>query len=358
MSKATLAEAKAFTDWTRFTNLCVTDTRLRSLINEATMRLRPKGKWVGTWQRYRICAPSACVTWPRQIETIEAAWICNRPITIRNGWFETLPNSFGMLNSESGPGSVLIDRGAGFTGFADLSGTAKIALVNTQPLDAGKTVLLQGRDGSNGNYVRTVNDNVDGELVTLVNGTVVSTTTWAPPGLVGVQKEVTRAPVRAYAVDPSCPSGTVASIAAYNPMALAYWEPDETLPNYRRSLVPGLQNGGSCSTCAGTTSDCTTTQLTVIAKLNFIPVVKDSDYLQIGNLPAIKEEVQSILKRERGLIDEAEAHEAVAVRLLEEELSSYEGHGVVTPLKVDSASMFGGGGVDNYVTPVGGYWAY
>jgi hypothetical protein len=357
MSKATLSEAKAFTDWTRFTNLCVSDVRLRALLNEAVMRLRPKGMWVGTTIKYRICAAAACVTFPRQIETVEAAWICNSPITIRNGWFESYPNSYGLANANSGPQSVLMDRGAGYVQFADISSTAKIALVSTQPLDAGKLVLLQGRD-SNGQYVRTVNDNVDGEQVSLVNGIVVTSTIWAPPGLVGVQKEATRAPVRAYAVDPSCPSGVIASIAAYSPMNLAYWEPDETLPNYRRSLVPGLQNGSGCSTCAGTTSDCSTSQLTVIAKLNFIPVVKDTDYLQIGNLPAIKEEVQSILKRERGLIDEAEAHEAVAVRLLEEELMSYEGHGVVQPFKVDSASVFGGGGVENYVTPWGGSWNY
>lgn len=341
--KLTLAAAKAGVNWSQCTNLCSSDSRLVTYLNEAVQRLRPKGLWVGTTQRYQICVCNACLTWPRQIETIEGAWICESPLTLRNDLFEALPNGPGLLDAESNIGHQLIDRGGGYVTHTDLLENRKIALFSSNAGDVGKTVLLQGRD-SGANWVTTGGGVTDGESLALVNGYKVSTTVWSPPGLTGVQKQATLGPVRAYSVTTACPSGVVAAIAAFSPIAIAYWEPDETLPNYRRSLVPNLQNAGACSDAA---TGCTNTQVTVLAKLQFIPAVKDTDYLQIGNLPALKEEVQAILKGERGLLAESEAHEARAVRLLEEELSSYEGHGVVQPFKVDS--LFGCGDIENVV---------
>lgn len=347
--KLTLSEALANVDWTPITNYCSTDSRLKMKLNEAVQRLRPKGLWVGTVADYRICTSNACLTWPRQIETIEAAWMCEHPLTLRNGWFESLPNSFGRVKADTGIGSQLIDRGDGFVQHTDITGHRKIALFSSNPSDAGKAILLQGRD-SGANWVQTVGGTVNGESLTLVNGYKVSTTLWDPPGLVGVQKAATLSPVRVYAVTSACPSGAVAAIAAFDPIAIAYWEPDETLPNYRRSLVPTLQNAGACaSSSCNEDPSCTQTQVTVKAKIQFIRAVNSTDYLQIGNLPALKEEVQAILKAERGLINEAEAHEARAVRLLDEELSSYEGHGVVQPFRVEDTELFGAGAIENPV---------
>lgn len=343
--KLTLSEALDNADWSALSNYCRTDTRLRMKLNESVMRLRSKGLWVGTVQRFQVCTSQACLTWPRQIETIEAAWLCDRPLTLRNEWFETLPNSFGRVHADTGIGNQLIDRGDGFVVHTDTVDHRKIALFSSNPSDAGKTVLLQGRD-SGANWVQTVGGTVNGESLALVNGYNVSTTTFDPPGLVGVQKAATLSPVRAYAVLPTCPSGVVATIAAFDPIAIAYWEPDETLPNYRRSLIPTLQNAGPCSNCA---DSCENTQITVLAKLQFIRAVALTDYLQIGNLAALKEEVQAILKGEQGLLDESEAHEARAVRLLQEELSSYEGHGVVQPFKVEDTELFGAGFIENPV---------
>lgn len=352
--KLTLAKALASVDWTAITNYCASDPRLRMKLNEAVQRLRPIGKWVGTIQDYRVCTDNACLTWVRQIETIEAAWLCEHPLTLRNGWFETLPNSFGRVKADTGIGSQLIDRGDGFVQHTDIVSDSKIALFSANPSDTGKLVLLQGRD-SGANWVQTGGGAVNGEQLALVNGYRVSTTIWDPPGLVGVQKVPTLSPVRAFAVDPSCPSGVLPPgppdpITPFSPIAIAYWEPDETLPNYRRSLVPTLQNAGPCSTsnCNGDPS-CEKTQVTVKAKLQFIEAVNPTDYLQIGCLPALKEEVQAIVLAERGQLDASAIHHAVAIRLLEEELSSFEGHGVVQPFKVEDTEMFGAGFVENPV---------
>lgn len=351
--KTTVAEARDYMDWSTITNYCRTDPRLLAVWNSAIQRLMPKGKFVGTWRRYRICVASACLTWPRPLETIEGVWVCSRPLAMRNSWFEGYPHGYGLLSSESG-GMDHIDRDDGYVQFYDISSTAKIALYSPNPSDNGKTVLLQGRDDSN-RYIRTVGDTVDGESITLQSGYVISSSIFAPPGLVGVQKQATTSPVYAYAVVDTAPSGFVADISTLTPVPVAYWEPDETLPNYRRSLIPGLQNGsGGCQTCGDAPNTCSSSQVTVVAKLKFIKAVKDTDYLQIGNLPALEEEVQAVMKARRGMIEEAEAHEARAVRLLEEELSSYQGHGVTQGIKVDEDAYAAS---ENYVADNWGGWS-
>ncbi len=73
-----------------------------------------------------------------------------------------------------------------------------------------------------------------------------------------------------------------------------------------------------------------------MAKMDFIPARKDTDYLLIGNLAAIKDEVQSIRKLENNLFEEAMAWEANAIRELQNELETYRGHGNVQPIQINS----------------------
>lgn len=339
-----LSEALTGVDWPSVTGYTVTDTRLIMKLNEAQRRILAKGKYVGTVQAYQICAHANCLTWPRQIETIEAAWKCGYPVSLRNQWFEALPHGYGRQPVQFSCSGDLIDRGRGFCCFDDITTPSQIQLYPTYAADFGQRVLLQGRD-NNGNWIRTVNGTVNGVYVTL-GPTAYSTALddsntpilFAQPGLVAVQKPATRGPVRAFGYDPT----------GLQPLrALSYWEPDETLPDYRRSVVPGLVRTG----LSGTASECNqcggaSITFTVMAKKRFIPVAQGTDFFIIQNLPALKEMVIAIVKAERGLIDEAEAHEARAVRLLEEELSSYEGNGVVEPIKVDGYTFAGG---ENYL---------
>lgn len=340
----TLGEAKTGCVWSAFTNLSATDSRLVTYLNEAVRRLLPKGKWVGTYTRDTLCLNQNCITWRRQYETIEAWWECKNPGRIRNEFFETNPNSFGLMDAGSAISRELVDRGSGFCQQRDIYVASKIRLYPAYAADAGKTVLVQGYDPT-GEWIRTpagVGTN-NGELLTLALPYVETANFFNPPGMFRVQKPVTKGPVTAYSVDPVTAALT----------KIAYWEPDETLPDYRRSLVPGLDAAGSCGTgknCDGSDdTSCDQTQITVLAKLKFIPAVNDTDYLLIGNLPALKEMVQAILKGERGLLDESEAHEVRAVRLLEEELMSHEGSGVTQPFKVEDSALFGAGYIENPV---------
>ena len=69
---------------------CADDDRVARQLNKAQRRLMAKNKWVGTTVRYRVCVSAGCLTWPRQIETIEAFAICDCPGRLRDQWFEFL----------------------------------------------------------------------------------------------------------------------------------------------------------------------------------------------------------------------------------------------------------------------------
>lgn len=279
---------------------------------------------------------SACITWPRQIESVVGFRICNSPGIIRSHWYEFMGEGPGGIPAESWClGNTLADRGMAVA-FDDICGEdKKIRVYCDLPTDVGKTILLQGLD-DNRNWVLTSNGDVNGELVTLAMPWVDTTTVWAPGGLVGVQKQLTKGPVRLFELS------TVTALQR----PLAIYEPDEKLPEYRRSLVPGLADAGPCCNAP---EGCTQATVTVLAKLKFIPVRAETDYLLIGNTAALKDMCQAIKKREDNLIAESLAYEASAVQVLEQELSNFHGDGTVDPVQVQNAGVFAYRGLESIV---------
>lgn len=313
-----------------------TDSRVVSYLNEATKRLLEKGKWVGTYARYRICVNQGCITWPRQIETIEAISIGGFGAPIRNGWFEFYPTGPGTISancacsgtttcSSGYPG--LADRMNACT-FDDIIGTTKKVRVTSDLVeDATAQILLQGYDG-NGQWIQTEVAGVwtNGEYVDIA--TVAHDSTKIFSTITGVQKPVTNGPVRLWEYDP----------ATGDLKALAMYESDETRPEYRRSLVTGL--------CTTTGTSCDKTTVEVMAKLRFIPVSGDLDWVMIGNLPALKLEVLAVRKEEQNLLDEALAYEAKAVQLMRDELRHWMGDGAIIPVKIVGDNTYAASGID------------
>lgn len=306
--------------------LCSDDVRVLDYANEAMQRLMSRGKWVGTFQRMLICTSQGCLTWPRQVETIEAIALCDVPVTIRNEWFEFLSNGTGLQSADS-CGIQLFDRGT-FCTFNDIAGQNKKIRVYADVTEAaGSKILLQGYD-ENGIWIRTEvgGEWVDGEYVDI--STTPTNSTKLFTSLTGVQKPATNGIVRLYEfnVDDS------------TQRAIAIYEPDETVPSYRRSLLTGLTGFGGC---CGQSEDCDDKPVTVMAKLKFIPVRVDTDYLPIGNLAAVKDMCQSIKKLENNLFEESKAYEASAINELDQELRSYLGDGAKIVMTVSGASQFG-----------------
>jgi hypothetical protein len=99
--------------------------------------------------------------------------------------------------------------------------------------------------------------------------------------------------------------------------------PSQTGASYRRYFI-----GGIPSRCFDCDSPATGVQVTAMAKLEFIPMTCDTDFLIIGNLAALKEECMSIRYDEMDSVEsvaKAARHHKNAIRLLNGELVHYEG---------------------------------
>lgn len=321
-------------------SMASTDSRVVDYINEAQERLLYKGKWPSTYARYSVTNSNGQITWPRQLETIESVAVDDVPAVIRNEWFEFLETGVGLVSSSGSDSGTLVDRGQACT-FSDISNDAsepdKKLKIYYNSSDNGKSITLQGYN-ENGHWLRTGTPTIDGRKYTFDTSTDTSSSEvlgashylitdekWSV--LSAVQKDVTSYNVHIHEIE---------ATGAETPRSIAEYEPTETRPVYRRSLITGLTDDGT-----------STSTVTVIGKLRFIPASSDADWLFIGYEAPIKELVMSIRKAEQNLVQDAAAYEARAVQLMDEYLMHYLGDGAAMIPKFHSPATHGGGGVAN-----------
>lgn len=313
--------------------ICEDDPRVLEYLNRGVRRLLKKGKWVGTLVAYRICANNDCLTWPRQIQTIELAAVCDKPIKVRNSWYEFNESGPGIQSGTSG--LKLVDRGE-HCAFDDITGgetDRKIKIYADVAEGSGKYIILQGYD-QNGNWIRTQVSGswIDGERVAIpAAANLQSLSTKYFSKLSRVIKDETNGAIRLYEYNAS---------TSANVRALAIYEPDETLPSYRRSYLPGLSQVRRGSECESATVD-------VIAKLRFVPVFQENDFLIIGNIDALEEETRALVHFDNKNYPDAYRQEGVAVKLLDEELSAFNGDGPVMVVRVEGNETFGAGAIES-----------
>tara|TARA_B110000438_G_C15812320_1_gene650226 strand:+ start:92 stop:1108 length:1017 start_codon:yes stop_codon:yes gene_type:complete len=320
-------------------SMASTDSRVVNYINEAQERLHYMGKWPDTYARYSVKNSNGTITWPRQLETIETVAIDNNPAVVRNEWFEFLESGVGLIDSTGLDSYTLIDRGTAAC-FSDIDTTApdKKLRVYYNSADNGKSITLQGYQET-GIWIRTTSGGkrVDGEVVTfdtssdtadastVTNATHYVDTTSKFSVLSAVQRDATTYNTWLYEIEST---GTVTA------RLIAEYDPSETRPTYRRSLVAGLP-------------DESTQTVTVVGKLRFTPAVNDADWMFINYEAAVKEMVMSIRKAENNLVQEAEAYELRALRLMDQQLAHYLGDGQVQVPRFQNSATYGGGGVAN-----------
>lgn len=309
---------------------CEDNARVIDYVNRATERLLYDGKWKGTVQTLRICVDSSrCIVWPREIETIEAISLCSTPVPLRSVWYEFNENGPGEIGENSCL-SGLIDREE-VCAFDQVVGEdKKLAVYAERTEETGKYVNLQFYNDS-GQWVRTEFDGqiIDGENVAIPStpGTYNYTQNKClAGGLVRASKAVTDGIVRLY---------------EYNTLTteirpLAYYQPDEEVPVYRRSLIPDLD-----------VNSCEQTQVNVRGKLRFIPVRTDESYVLISHREALRLACHAIQKEENDLYDEAAANWNIAYRLLNAQLAHYKGDGERPAPQFASRTIWGGQPVMN-----------
>jgi hypothetical protein len=282
--------------------LCTTDPRLLQWLNEAQEMMLNQGRWWGSIQRAQFCVEDGCLVFPREVENIEKIAVNGQPISIVTNWYSftnTLATvqqcASGSCSTGCGTGVVRPQYACGHmyaedhgsaVSFNTTKGVDKVLrFYPSNVADVGKKIIVQGYD-SNNIWVRTViaGSVQDGEEVTLSSPYVDTVTEWYPGSPTGIIKEATSYLVRMYSYDTS----TTLEVA------LGVYEPDTTLPSYRKLFLPGLSNFEGCGT------DCSTRTVTALVKLAHVTLVNDNDWLLFENLNAYKAAMMAMKAQEEG----------------------------------------------------------
>lgn len=298
--------------------LCQGDTpQIAAYVNQAQEQLIMAAGETGWWGcHYKVVfnvdQDDPYITCPREVARIAAADICRMPVRIQNDWYEFLEAGAGLKGTgdccESRLPIEIYERGTYPTAYDVPSTASYIRAYYTDSKDAGKRICVTGLD-QNGNKIYTLDtDNTNGFFLTL--DAPFATSSFLVSKITGVQKDETYGDVVLYAVDPTTGAETL----------LARYAPSETVASYRRYYLNGLPS--NC--CDGED----TTQVTVQAKLEFIPAWNDTDYLLIGNLPALIEECKSIRHSKMDAPEMKQlsiAEHKMAINHLNNELKHYMG---------------------------------
>lgn len=249
----------------------------------------PDEGWWGGWVAMQFSASvaannAAYITTPREVARLTDVAVCHRPIPLRNHFYEYLDFSPGLQPKHCHHNSC----GSTFQGYSRDNVCTLNPLLHTPqtirvyPFDArdiNRRVLIQGKDNNHMTVLTTdpgTGQAGEGEYLTLKFPFVDSLNLFSE--LDGIQKDQCYGMIQLFQVNPT--TGVESALSAM--------EPNESTASYRRYLIAGIPNLNQC--CQGGH----TLQLNAQAKLDFIPVVNETDYLIIPNVAALIEESLSL----------------------------------------------------------------
>lgn len=296
-----------------------------SMINEAQQRLinaASDSGWLGGYHKvvFEVDRSNPYITLPPEYSRIISLAAC-RPMPIRNEWYEFLEEGTGPLPNPNGNnrcGMDLCGTGQAYDRnqvptAVDLTPTNQYLHVYlTDARDVGSKILVYNALDANGVgiYSTDVNDQVNGFLLPLTSPFTTSDS--IVTSFTAIGKSVTYGDVLLKQVDADTGEEVL----------LSRYKPNETNPAYRRYYLRSLPNG--C--CQGSAPD--TALVTAMCKVEYQPVANLTDYLIIGNIPALKAECESIRYSE---IDNPASQQfsvlkhLQAIKLLNEELRNFNG---------------------------------
>lgn len=280
--------------------------------------------WFGGWQKvvFQVSRTNPYITCPRTIARLINLDVCRTPVRIQNEFYEMLEAGIGLQDfalCQPWCGTLEgYERGVWPT-MVDIAPTNQLLQVAiTDPRDVGKRILFGPAQDQNGNFIYSQDGNSP------VNGFYMSfnlpftTNSFIVSNIGAVQKDVTFGDVLVYSFD-STNGATV---------LLARYAPNETTPAYRRYYINRLPCGCSPPPPNSPPGSPGTVTVTAMAKLEFIPVLRDTDFLIIGNIPALIEEAKAIrysdMDKPEAAALEIKSHRK-AIKYLNDELRHYEG---------------------------------
>lgn len=319
-----LRDARNSIQLKNISGLCSDSDEFVSVLNEAMRRLDRRGNFFDRDRLMEFCVYNGCITWPRMVGTVLGVRPCGcDSMDIRNNWY----NILGPRNCNNFRAAwVMKDHGTA-PAYNDISGEdgKYIRIYPTKREDVGKTVTLFGVDG-NGQPLQEKVGNIWRRGVTLTIQAPYIQSSMLIKRISSVVKEATQANIIVYEYESS--TGYQRDIALY--------EPSETHPNYRRSIIDGFCNfPGPLEESNGVRWK----KIEALVKLKFVEVSSDEDFLPISNLDAIKFAIQAIKLEEANQDDEAEVKIAKAIRELNFELRD-KNPGPQTTVKINPIGRY------------------
>jgi hypothetical protein len=237
-----------------------------------------------------ICSCNGCLTLPRDVGTVLGVDICGNPTLLQDQWFAYHINGPGA--NACGPCGVITEMGQVCT-FKDPSQPAYLLAEVSSAADNNKKLRVFATEASTGRKIFTPGPDgklYEGFLVPTIFGFAQRNPNVPPLGTIyRVSKETTKDFVKLYAVNSS--DGVSQTL-------IGDYEPDETLPQYRRIRVPNK---------AATL---------VKYKKADLEIRSQRDFINCDNRQALLLACRSVKFSSTDKYDQARAAEAEAVRLI------------------------------------------
>ena len=304
--RLTLREIRNSRFFQESSNLQCDSAAIVSAINDAQSVLLRAGLWHGTFQRYKFCITDSCIRTPPHIARLIRMQTTCEKIDVQGDFFQfsDFVNPDTCCGSSGTCADWAIAQGD-YATFEEISGEAKfLRFYLERNEDVGKRVLVKGYD-ENEQWIRSTEDGavIDGVYVTMALPYVTSTQLFSQ--VTGIQTTETRSGnINVWSLNQA---GTQSrSIAILYPQ----WEST----SYRQYRI------------TGETPSCRNGQIEAIVKLDFYPMVRDTDYSIIQSIEAYAHMARSLRLDAAEAPGEAEAYRAKAIRALNDEIKHYYGN--------------------------------
>lgn len=264
-------------------------------ITDAVKLLNHKGIFDASIAEMDLCVCNGCITLPREVGTVLAINSNGLPTFLRDQWYQYHLSGYGT--AECTPCGFSDELGEWST-FKDPAGPVLLAAAMESAQDNNSQLRVFGwdEDGKRIYSTDAEGNQSDGFFIPTINGTPVANPyVGAIARIERIQKPVTVGFVKLVAFN----SDTLEAQTI-----IGYYQPTETDPRYRRMRVPNR------------------TWARVKYKKKDFDVLASHDWLNIDNRLALIMALKSVKLRLDGAFDAADAAEAQATRLLNEESES------------------------------------
>lgn len=304
-----LSDARASSAIRNVAGKCSNTTEFADLVNRATAKLIKRGAWFGTEVLMRFCVYGCRVVWPRYVSTFLGARFCNYgEIEVKNSWYSIIgPPTCYAGNWNRGGNMIVFSDGGLVPCFNEITGnTGKFLRYHVvKNTDYNKNITFYGKQFG-GQPLQEKISGVWQNGLTLTSQQPIAQTTTLVTKINQVVREPTEGMTYVYQYDP----------VTTDQIMLAQYEPNETNPQYRSSIVNGIRAIPGHTDANGRC----TRQIEALVKLEFIPATNDRDFLIIDDMDALALAIQSLKFQEANDPDNAQKYLMLAIAELNFEM--------------------------------------